>query len=99
MDTPSPGITIYASASCSGSTVFVDSISADSSGNVGPVTFSSSSLSVGVHCVAITLHFTAAVGSVTVTAGPPIPEYPLGLPLLAIFMVLGYAVIKRRIRN
>jgi hypothetical protein len=28
-----------------------------------------------------------------------IPEYPLGLPILAIFMVLGYAVIRRRTRS
>jgi hypothetical protein len=27
---------------------------------------------------------------------PPIPEYPLGLPILAIFMIIGYGVIKRR---
>lgn len=29
-------------------------------------------------------------------AAPPIPEYPLGLPLLAVFMTFAYAVIKRR---
>ena len=30
---------------------------------------------------------------------PPIPEYPLGLPILAIFMIIGYGVIRRRTRN
>lgn len=30
---------------------------------------------------------------------PPIPEYPLGLPLLAIFMIFAYGLIKRRTRN
>jgi hypothetical protein len=25
-----------------------------------------------------------------------IPEYPLGLPILAIFMVIGYGLIRRR---
>jgi hypothetical protein len=28
---------------------------------------------------------------------PPIPEYPLGLPLLAILLVIGYGVVRRRI--
>jgi hypothetical protein len=28
-----------------------------------------------------------------------IPEYPLGLPLLAIFMIIAYGLIKRRTRN
>ena len=27
----------------------------------------------------------------------PIPEYPVGLPILAILLILGYAIIKRRI--
>lgn len=27
---------------------------------------------------------------------PPIPEYPIGLPILAIFMILGYGLLKRR---
>jgi hypothetical protein len=33
------------------------------------------------------------------SAPSPIPEYPLGLPLLAIFMVLAYGLIKRRMSN
>lgn len=36
--------------------------------------------------------------SVSVMA-PPIPEYPYGLPILAIFTILAYAVIKRKTRN
>lgn len=32
-------------------------------------------------------------------AGPPLPECPFGVPLLAIFMVLAYAVIRRKTRN
>lgn len=30
---------------------------------------------------------------------PPIPEYPSGLAVLAIFMIIGYGVIRRRTRN
>jgi hypothetical protein len=30
------------------------------------------------------------------TPPPPIPEYPLGLPILAIFMILAYGVIRHR---
>ncbi|MGA2627692.1 MAG: hypothetical protein ABSF63_11640 [Candidatus Bathyarchaeia archaeon] len=40
-----------------------------------------------------------AVTSTTTTVTTPIPEYPYGLALLAVFMVLGYAVVKRRTRN
>jgi hypothetical protein len=29
---------------------------------------------------------------------PPIPEYPIGLPILAIFMIIGYGVIRRKTR-
>jgi hypothetical protein len=53
----------------------------------------------------IKLTFTAdASGTVTDPGGPAItpaiiPEYPLGLPLLAIFMVIGYGLIRRRTRN
>ena len=40
-------------------------------------------------------NFAGTIGA-TFTPIPPVPEYPIGLPLLAIFMVLAYAVIKRR---
>ena len=35
----------------------------------------------------------------TTTTGPPIPEYPIGLPILAILMIIGYGLVRRRIRN
>lgn len=35
----------------------------------------------------------------TVNSAPPIPEYPLGLPLLAILTVIGYGLVRRRTRN
>jgi ABC-type spermidine/putrescine transport system permease subunit II len=28
-----------------------------------------------------------------------VPEYPIGLPLLAIFMIIAYGLIKRRTRD
>jgi hypothetical protein len=33
------------------------------------------------------------------TVAPPIPEYPVGLAVLALLMVLSYAVIRRRTRT
>lgn len=37
---------------------------------------------------------------ITVTVNPPlIPEYPLGLPILAIFTIIAYGLIKRRTRS
>ncbi len=32
------------------------------------------------------------------TTSPPIPEYPLGLPILAILTIIAYGIIKRKIR-
>ncbi len=32
-------------------------------------------------------------------SAPPIPEYPLGLPILAIFMIIGYGVIRRKVKH
>ncbi len=64
---------------------------------------STTGLSVGSHCVAV--GYTNGVTpsalflALTVTAAPPIPEYPLGLPLLAILTILAYTVIRRRTRN
>jgi hypothetical protein len=29
----------------------------------------------------------------------PIPEYPLGLPILAVFMIIGYGLVRRRTGN
>jgi hypothetical protein len=34
----------------------------------------------------------------TVTSAAPIPEYPLGIPILAIFMIIAYGVIRRKTR-
>jgi hypothetical protein len=33
----------------------------------------------------------------TTTSAPPIPEYPYGLTLLAILLVIGYGLVRRRI--
>jgi len=34
----------------------------------------------------------------TVIPAPPIPEYPLGLPILATFIVIGYVLIRRKVK-
>lgn len=88
---------------CTGSDYTDGAISADASGNLGPVTIPTSGLlTVGTHCVT-TVGFTIvgtntpdnAVSSLTVNP-TVVPEYPFGLPLLAIFMVIAYGLIKRR---
>ena len=69
------------------------------------VTFSTSSISVGTHCVSdsydsdpVTLTVTPATTTTTTTASP-IPEDPYGLPLLPILtIIIAYGIIKRRIR-
>jgi hypothetical protein len=30
------------------------------------------------------------------SSAPPIPEYPVGLAILAVFMVIGYGLIRRK---
>lgn len=37
--------------------------------------------------------------AVPLTPPSPIPEYPLGLPILAILMLIGYGLVRRRTRN
>jgi hypothetical protein len=60
---------------------FTDSFPAQSA---GPYSFSHDGDASG--CV----HF-------TIQAAPPIPEYPYGLPLLAILLVIAYGLVRRRI--
>ncbi len=43
--------------------------------------------------------FGGCVPFTVMSAAPPIPEYPLGLPLLAILTVIAYGLIRRRTRN
>jgi len=73
------------------------------SGSSYSVTFSTSTISVGTHCVSdsydsepATLTVTAAATTTTVS---PIPEYPYGLPLLPILaMIVAYSIIKHGVR-
>jgi len=41
----------------------------------------------------------AAVATATTRTGPPIPEYPLGLPIHAILMIIGYGIVRRKTRS
>ena len=92
--------------SCSDPVFFAGATSADASGNLGPVTIPTTGVSVGTHCV-MTVGFVVvgtlfpynAAASLTVNQAPPIPEYPYGLPLLAIFMVITYGVIRRKTKH
>jgi len=56
-----------------------------------------SSLSAGSYCVVSSDTAASPIPSDPFAVIPAvIPEYPLGLPLVAILMMLGYAVIKRK---
>jgi hypothetical protein len=69
----------------------------DSGGNTGPVTFSSGSLGIGRHCVSLDVPGVFLEGLfLTVIPAQSIPEYPFGLFTLAILMILGYGLIRRR---
>jgi hypothetical protein len=85
--------------SCAGSPLLSISASTDASGDFGPVTIPTSSLSVGTHCVRAVGVAGSVIEYLTVDPAAPIPEYPLGLSILAIFMIIGYGVIRRKTRN
>ena len=99
---PSQSFTVSVFADTSGRCVlpplFVQAGKVSAGGNVGPVTFSSASLGIGTHCVTIDIPGVFLdTGSVAVTPAA-VPEYSYGLAPIAAFMVLGYAVVKRRTR-
>jgi hypothetical protein len=59
------------------------------SGVSSPTTFPATGASSGIW----------AEAALALNPAPPIPEYSLGLPLLVIFMLISYGLIKRRTRN
>jgi len=65
---------------------------------IGPFTDSISALPAGTYYFSHQFDSTdcSSTGGFTVINPPPLPEYPLGLPLLAVFMILAYGVIRRR---
>jgi hypothetical protein len=67
---------------------------------ISPIQFGSSS-GIGPNSLLIQQALLTASVTITVTvnAASPIPEYPLGLPVLAIFMIIAYGLIKRRTRD
>jgi hypothetical protein len=85
--------------SCAGSPLLTMSTWTSASGAFGPVTIPTSSLSVGTHCVEAVGVVSTVTELLTVDPAPPIPEYPFGLSLLAIFMVIGYGVIRRKAKH
>ncbi|MGP8069437.1 MAG: hypothetical protein ACLP5V_06065 [Candidatus Bathyarchaeia archaeon] len=94
-------LTVYAGFSCSGSVVFGPFlIAALGSVTVPGLPAGQYSASIpGDHhpkrgCLAFII-MPAATSTTTTTL--PIPEYPYGLPLLAILLVIGYGVVRRRI--
>ena len=90
----SPGAyTVTVQATFSGPTIIQPSFL-----TISPIQFGSSG-GIGPNSLLIQQDPTASV-TITVTVNPAsIPEYPLGLPVLAIFMIIAYGLIKRRTRN
>jgi hypothetical protein len=105
-----PGGTCLAPSGCTYDTLILLTVTATPSSGWQ---FSSwSTVSGGVSCTSgptvnpcqfitpSTAEFTVTIeATFTQTPAPPIPEYPLGLPLLAILALLAYGVIRRRTRN
>jgi hypothetical protein len=83
---------------CVGSTVgFPMTISVDGFGHFVVSGISTTGFSVGAYC-AYAYDFDSSAQDSTAFAVTTtiIPEYPLGLTLLAIFMILAYGVIRRK---
>ena len=102
IDSSSGTLQVFSTSSCVGSSQFSLAVSSDGSGNLIPVNIPTASLSVGDHCAAISGLITdddTFNQFFTVTAAPPIPEYPFGLAVLAVFMIIAYGVIRRKTRN
>ena len=76
--------------------IWTTNVATDSSGNFIQ-SIPTSSLSPGSYCVIVVIiGIPDSFDPLMVTSAASIPEYPFGLAVLAIFMVLGYGVIKRR---
>jgi hypothetical protein len=94
------------SGSCAGPRTFIRAVST-TPGVAGAFTtppLTTSDLNPGSYCVVVVSQGpgtspTNISDPLTVTSAAPIPEYPLGLAVLAVFMVLAYTVIRRRTRT
>ena len=99
---PTTGGTLYVQTICGnfGTTVSSVAASTDASGDLTTVTpISTSSLTPGTtYCIYGGNAFSATILSASLTVLPAtvIPEYPLGLSILAILMIIGYTVIRRK---
>lgn len=90
------GGNIFSGFGCTGSIVaFV------STGGPGAYSFTlTGGLPAGSYSVQIIDDITPPTGCVNFTVQPvSIPEYPLGLPILAILMIVGYGLVRRRNRS
>jgi hypothetical protein len=111
----SPGLTIYYGFGCSGTVLYTlgANFFGDAIITIGPTTPGLSVWPIpagqysslvsenppgdnGPACVDFTI---IPAATSTTTSAPPIPEYPLGLPILAILTIFAYCIIRRRTRN
>lgn len=60
-----------------------------------PISFSSGAGSLGPDSISIQ-QLPSPTFNLIVDPAPPIPEYPLGLPILTILTIIGYGLIRRR---
>jgi hypothetical protein len=94
-------VLVYTSAS--GCTVSVGSFAGTytapgSPPNAIAYSLPTSSLSPGSYCLDLTdgTNHATPLPTFAVTSATTIPEYPIGLSVLAVFMILAYGVIRRK---
>ena len=86
-------LSVYAdtSGNCTGPTSFQQNVTPDGSGQVGPLTFSSSSLGVGIHCILIDFGAIRDNNELTVTApasaAPVVIEVPYSVCVVQVGLV------------
>ncbi len=86
-------VEVFTGSGCTGTVVVSMSTT-----TIVSYTVTVSGLPAGQYSVAVEGDSPSCV-NFTVQSAPPIPEYPLGLLILAIFMVVTYGVIRRRTQN
>ncbi len=105
---PAGTVTVVAPiySSCIGSFIGLQGSATPVSGSFS-VNVPTSSLAPGSYCIEFASQCAGTCPDsplnvndpLTVTPATPIPEYPLGLPILAILVLIGFGLVRRRTRN
>lgn len=86
-------VEVFTGSGCTGTLVFSSAITSTIS-----YTLTLPGQSAGQYSVSVQGD-TPSCANFAVQAAPPVPEYPYGLAILAIFTIVAYGIIRHRTRN